>query len=66
MREFEERMKTYMDATNSTSWMGELFKELSQAADQLENRVAEHEFSDKEINQVGDLFTVDIHAIIVC
>ncbi|XP_076806768.1 transmembrane and coiled-coil domain-containing protein 3-like [Clavelina lepadiformis] len=52
MREFEERMKTYMDETNSTSWMGELFKELSQAADQLENRVAEHEFSDKEINQL--------------
>jgi len=49
MLDFELKLKKYAAGTNHSSWMGELLKEISQAADQLEDRVAEHELEKKEI-----------------
>ena len=49
MLDFEIKMEKYAADTNSSSWMGELIKEISQAADQLEDRVAEHDLAQKEI-----------------
>ena len=49
MLDFEMRMQKYAVDTNSSSWMGEIIKEISQAADELENRVAEHDLAQKEI-----------------
>ena len=49
MLDFELKLKKFAADTNSSSWMGELLKEIAQAADQLENRVAEHELEKKEI-----------------
>ena len=49
MLDFEIKMKKYAADSNSSSWMGELLKEISQAADRLESRVAEHELAENEL-----------------
>ena len=54
MLDFELKMKKLALTSNSSSWMDEILNEVSHAADQLEDLVAEHELSQKEIlvNQI--------------
>lgn len=49
MLDFEIKMKKFALVSNSSSWMDEIINEVSHAADQLEDLVAEHELSQKEI-----------------
>ena len=40
MQDFEDKMAAYM-SSNDSSWLNELLKEISNAADDLEKRVAD-------------------------
>jgi len=54
MHDFEVQMKKYMAETNSssTSWVGEILKEIAHAADQLQDSVAGRDLSEDEVKVV--------------
>nr|CAB3267016.1 transmembrane and coiled-coil domain-containing protein 3-like [Phallusia mammillata] len=63
MNEFEIEMKKYMDVTNDSSWMSELLKEISHAADQLQDSVAEDMMSDNEMQRNGAHIEAVVHVM---